>query len=55
MVGNPGQIDEKEGGTVEGSSKPVDDRIKDPKSKSINENNLLFVWLGHKIQNPKFY
>ena len=40
MVGSPVQMAEKEGGTVGGSSKPVDDRIVDPKSKSQNENTL---------------
>ena len=40
MEGSPVRMAEKEGGTVGGSSKPVDDRIVDPKSKSQNENNL---------------
>ena len=35
-----GQFIEKEGGTVGATTKPVDDRINDPKSESKNKNNL---------------
>ena len=34
---------EKEGGMVMASTKPVDDRINDPKSVSENENNLSLI------------
>ena len=37
-----GQTNEKEGGIVEAITKPVDDRINDPKSESKNKNNLQF-------------
>ena len=44
-VGSPVRMTEKEGGTVGVSSKPVDDRIVDPKSESHKEYNLLLVFL----------
>ena len=37
---NLGQKFEKEGGMVMASTKPVDDRINDPKSVSKLENNI---------------
>ena len=37
---NLGQFIEKEGGTVGATTKPVDDRINDPKSKSNHKSNI---------------
>ena len=36
-----GQFIEKEGGTVGATTKPVDDRINDLKSKSNHKSNML--------------
>ena len=36
-----GQFIEKEGGTVGATTKPVDDRINDPKSKSNHKSNII--------------
>ena len=36
-----GQFNEKEGGIVGAITKPVDDRIDDPKSESNHKSNVL--------------